>query len=90
METEVGMAVDADGGLVRVGPGNHRFAIAHQLGLRRIPVELRLFHVRWLREAFRSHGQHAPAAIIAAAGRLNIEPTNLQKPGAHASARATE
>ncbi|WP_373504868.1 hypothetical protein [Aestuariivirga sp.] len=90
METEVGMAVDADGALVRVGPGNHRFAIAHQLGLPRIPVELRLFHARWLREAFRSHGQHAPAAVIAAASRLNIDPTHLQTSGAPASARTPE
>lgn len=48
-ESEIGMAVDADGRLVRVGPGNHRMAIARQLGLLRIPVEFRLFHVAWIR-----------------------------------------
>jgi hypothetical protein len=86
MESEVGMAVNADGSLVRVGPGNHRFAIAHQLGLPGVPVELRLFHVRWLREAFRGHGQQSPAAIIAAASRLST----TQSPGAQPAALATE
>jgi hypothetical protein len=49
-ESEIGMAVDADGTLVRVGPGNHRFAIVHQLGISPVRVEIRLFHVRWLRQ----------------------------------------
>lgn len=40
MESEIGVAVDADGSLVRVGPGNHRMAIARQLGCARVPVEL--------------------------------------------------
>lgn len=53
-ESEIGMAVDAGGRLVRVGPGNHRMAIARQLGLARVPVEMRLFHVAWVRRAMES------------------------------------
>ena len=66
-ESEIGMGVDADGRLVRVGPGNHRMAIARQLGLARVPVELRLFHVTWLRR--RMERGHGPLQAIAAGVR---------------------
>jgi hypothetical protein len=65
MESEIGMAVDNDGGLVRVGAGNHRMAIARQLGLARVPVEFRLFHVAWVRRQMAACGKGPLGSIIA-------------------------
>lgn len=69
-ESEVGLAVGADGTLIRLGPGNHRFAIARQLGLTSIRVEIRLFHVRFLRDIFDAEGTAQRSSIIEAVRRL--------------------
>jgi hypothetical protein len=50
-ERDVGVAIDADGGLHRIGPGKHRTAVAKVLGLERMPCEVRMVHVEWLRRA---------------------------------------
>jgi hypothetical protein len=42
----LGLAMDADGRLHRLQGGNHRWAIAQVLGLRHVPAEIRLHHVR--------------------------------------------
>lgn len=41
----LGVAVDADGRIHRLQGGNHRWAIAQVLGIRVVPVEIRLVHV---------------------------------------------
>lgn len=48
IERDIGVAVDADGGLLRHTCGRHRLAAAIGLGLERIPVEVRMVHVDWL------------------------------------------
>jgi hypothetical protein len=65
-ESEVGVAVGRDGRLYRAGPGHHRMAIARHLGLTRIPVELRLFHVKWLRPQLKTSSDPVTAIIHAA------------------------
>ncbi|MXN49431.1 hypothetical protein GR138_30015 [Shinella kummerowiae] len=47
-ERPIGVAINADGRLVRHSSGKHRMAAALALGVNRIPVEIRLVHARWL------------------------------------------
>ena len=49
-ERDIGVAIDANGHIVRHTSGRHRMAAALTLGLERIPVEVRLVHARWLRQ----------------------------------------
>ncbi|GJE34139.1 hypothetical protein [Methylobacterium oxalidis] len=49
LERDIGVAVDADGTLLRLCGGHHRTAIAQRLGLPRVPVQVRLVHAEWLR-----------------------------------------
>lgn len=44
-EQDIGVALMADGRLCKLPGGQHRFAIARALGLRQVPVQLRLLHV---------------------------------------------
>ena len=47
-EQDIGVALAADGRLVKLPGGQHRFAIARALGLKEVPVQLRLLHVEAL------------------------------------------
>lgn len=70
-ESEIGVAVGADGSLHRIGPGTHRLATARLLNLPRVPVEVRLFHVQWLRRVIA--GQKRPMqAIFSAIADLGL------------------
>lgn len=44
-EQDIGVALAADGRLVKLPGGQHRFAIARALGLDAVPVQLRMLHV---------------------------------------------
>lgn len=44
-EQDIGVALTADGRLCKLPGGQHRFAIARALGIRAVPVQLRLLHV---------------------------------------------
>ena len=51
-EGDIGVAINADGEMIRHLGGKHRTAIAQALKIPKIPVEVRFVHVRWLaREA---------------------------------------
>jgi hypothetical protein len=63
-ERNVGVAVDADGALVRLGPGRHRWAAACALGLETAPVEVRLVHAAWLRRAVEATGLRPDQALL--------------------------
>lgn len=73
-ESEIGIAVGAAGELFRLGPGHHRMSIARQIGLRRVPAELRLFHVRWVREQMRLSKCGPLRAIRIGLASLGVEP----------------
>jgi hypothetical protein len=73
-ESEIGLAVGADGALFRIGPGHHRMSIARRLGLARVPAELRLFHVKWLRQIMREDGLGPLAALRHGIARLALHP----------------
>ncbi|HEX2552980.1 MAG TPA: hypothetical protein VHL98_04710 [Microvirga sp.] len=55
-ETDIRVAVDANGRFLRLNSGRHRLAVAHALGLPAIPAQIRLVHVRWLVKLTRDHG----------------------------------
>jgi hypothetical protein len=47
-QRNIGVAIGADGGLLRFLGGRHRLAIAQALEVPAVPVELRLVHLDWL------------------------------------------
>ena len=63
-EGEVGIAIDADGGIHRLGGGRQRFAVARALGLPAIPVEVKLVHVGWLERQIGNGRDGSPAAAL--------------------------
>ncbi len=47
-DREIGVAIDADGSLVKLPGGQHRFALAAALNIEVVPVEIRMVHVELL------------------------------------------
>jgi hypothetical protein len=64
-ERDIGVAIDADGRLVRHTNGKHRMAAAIALGIERIPVEIRLVHARWLAQQAERLGLSPADALLA-------------------------
>ncbi len=62
-ERDVGVAIGADGTIIRLLGGKHRMAIAQALKLPRIPVEVRLVHVAWIAEQMKRTGLPAHLAL---------------------------
>ncbi len=48
-EKDLGIALSADHGAVLLPGGKHRLAVARVLGLKRIPVVIRMLHLSWLK-----------------------------------------
>ncbi|MBA3519171.1 MAG: hypothetical protein H0T75_16395 [Rhizobiales bacterium] len=69
-ERDIGVAVTETGELVRHLGGKHRTAIARVLRLPRIPVEVRLVHVRWLKRQMDRTGLPAHQALPAGLATL--------------------
>ncbi len=55
-EGDIGVAINADGEIIRHLGGKHRTAIAQALGIPTIPVEVRFVHVCWLADQARNLG----------------------------------
>lgn len=72
-ERDVGIAIDRDGRLHRIGPGKHRTAAAKVLGLERMPCEVRMVHVDWL--TGRVPQPRNPGQLIRAIRSLGLSPT---------------
>jgi hypothetical protein len=64
-ERDIGVAINANGMLVRHLGGKHRTAAAQALELPVIPVEVRLVHVRWLARQMGRTGLPAHLALVA-------------------------
>ncbi|MDX3978044.1 hypothetical protein [Shinella sp.] len=64
-ERDIGVAIDAEGRLVRHTNGKHRMAAALALGIERIPVEIRLVHAGWLRQQADRLGLSPADALLA-------------------------
>jgi hypothetical protein len=70
-ERDIGVAINADGELIRHLGGKHRTAVAQALQLPSIPVEVRLVHVGWLAQQMDTTGLPAHQAIVQALGGLS-------------------
>lgn len=55
-ESEIGLAIGADGRFYRFLGGRHRTAVAQALGLPLMPVRVRIVHARWLADLAESTG----------------------------------
>jgi hypothetical protein len=83
VERDIGVAVNADGELIRHLGGKHRTAIAKALRLPSIPVEVRFVHVRWLADHMKNTGLPAHLALPHALADLRAR----YMPGATLSTR---
>jgi hypothetical protein len=63
-ESEIGVAVDAQGQIYRFGSGKHRTAAAQAIGLRTMPVEIRMVHISWLRRQIADSGLPPVEALL--------------------------
>lgn len=64
LEHEIGLAVGHDGTVMRIVGGHHRTAIAQRLNLKRIPAQVRLVHVDWLRAWIARTGASPSRALM--------------------------
>lgn len=64
---EIGVAIDADGGFLKVSSGKHRTAMAQVLGVPKVPVRVLFVHRTWWH---RCYGQVGGAPIAALAQGL--------------------
>jgi hypothetical protein len=69
-ERDIGVAITAEGQLIRHLGGKHRTAIAQALGFATIPVELRLVHASWLAGEMRRRDVSAHVALPEGAAKL--------------------
>jgi hypothetical protein len=63
-ERDIGVAIGPDGQLVLLPGGKHRLAVATVLKIPRIPVQVRMVHVDWLRQLPRNDDQSWVEAIV--------------------------
>lgn len=71
-EREVGVAIAADGELVRMVGGHHRTAIAQHLKLSRIPIQIRLVHKNWLFRQMHDMRLSPKEALVASIRKLSF------------------
>ncbi len=71
-ESDVGVAIDADGTLLRFASGKHRTGAAVGLGLNSIPVEVRMVHCDWLNGVMRETRLGVMDALLEGIDRLNL------------------
>ena len=70
-ESDIGVAIDADGTILRFASGKHRTGVATALGLASIPVEVRMVHSEWLARMMRESGLRAVDALLAGITNIN-------------------
>ena len=63
---QVGVAIDRQGGFVKVAEGHHRFALARLLGLDAMTAEIRFVHWQWYRRFATGHRRFSPKAFTEA------------------------
>lgn len=66
VDRDIGVALDADGDIVKLPGGQHRVAIAAVLGIPRIPVEVRMVHTELLRSVTAREGLDPVEGVLAA------------------------
>jgi hypothetical protein len=71
-EKELGVAIGETGEIYRLPGGQHRTAIAMVLGVETLPVQIRLIHAQWLRQALGATGGDFIAAIKGGIAQLAV------------------
>lgn len=71
VESDIGIAIGAQGEVYRFASGKHRTAIAQALGLASIPVEVRLVHADWLERQVAETGDAPAEALLRGIRSLN-------------------
>lgn len=69
-EDEVGLAIGPDGALIKVSGGNHRFALAHLLGVDTVVADVRFVHQAWFQSVRRPGARGVRRQIAAALADL--------------------
>lgn len=69
-ERDIGVAISAEGEIIRHLGGKHRTAVAQALKLPWMPVEVRLVHVRWLAGQMKQTGLPAHQAMKQGVSKL--------------------
>lgn len=72
-ERDIGVAINANGNLVRHTSGKHRMAAALTLGIDRVPVEIRLVHAGWLMRRSECLGLPPKEALLATIERARLK-----------------
>ena len=72
VESEIGVALNRDGSLVKLPGAQHRVAIARAIGLPRIPVEVRMIHAGLVRERSRQKGMRPLDAVQDLVAGFNV------------------
>lgn len=78
------LVVVGQNGVVKIGEGNHRLAIAKQLGIKMVPVEFAFYRKAYFdRNSFQVHDEDNPEAIQTLADdspeQLKVAAQNLEK-----------
>lgn len=63
-EVDIGVAIGPTGTLYRFASGKHRTAAAQALGLKSMPVEVRMVHAEWLRRHMEETGLSPSEALL--------------------------
>jgi hypothetical protein len=71
-ELDIGIAVGAAGEVYRFASGKHRTPAAQALGLRSIPVEVRMVHADWLGRIIKETGLPPSEALLSGLDRLRV------------------
>jgi hypothetical protein len=71
-ETDAGVAIGTRGRLYRYRGGFHRTAAARKLGLRSMPVQVKLVHLEWLREMIKQTGLPPREAMVEGFKRFSV------------------
>lgn len=71
-ELDIGIAIGPSGEVYRFASGKHRTPAAQALGLRSIPVEVRMVHAEWLARLVTETGLPATEALLSGIERLRF------------------
>jgi hypothetical protein len=81
-EADIGVAITRRGTIVRFASGKHRTAAAMGLGLKSIPVEVRMVHASWLQAQIERTGLQPVDALFDGMARLEAlaQPSGMDSP----------
>lgn len=71
-ELDIGIAIGPNGELYRFASGKHRTPAAQALGLKSIPVEVRMVHADWLERQMRQSGLPPTEALLVGIAGLGV------------------